>query len=266
MNKTVVITGAASGMGRELSLQYAELGYSLALADVDESGLNNLKASLEKIGANKVFVSAVDVSNETQMKTFSEQVEEQFSSVNVVINNAGIARMGTFEGASLDAFRSVIDINFWGVVYGSRFFLPALKRTSGSLVNISSLFGLIGVPGQAAYCASKFAVRGFTESLRQEVKDSGVHVACVHPGGIRTNIARSAVFDEEADTREETIEKIESQALVMPASKAAEIIRRGIAARKKRILIGKDAKFLDLIVRLLPVRYQQVFERMAPAE
>ncbi|MAZ88551.1 MAG: short chain dehydrogenase [Cellvibrionaceae bacterium] len=266
MNETVVITGAASGMGRELALQYAELGYNLALADVDESGLQDLKKSLEESGANRVFVSALDVSNESEMKEFSEQVSEQFSNIQVVINNAGITRMGTFEGASLDAFRSIMDINFWGVVYGSRFFLPALKRTSGSLVNISSLFGLIGVPGQAAYCASKFAVRGFTESLRQEVKDSDVHVACVHPGGIRTNIARSAVFDEEAGTREEAIERIESQALVMPASKAAEIIRRGIAARKKRILIGKDAKFLDLIARLLPVRYQRVFERMVPAE
>ncbi len=266
MHETVVITGAASGMGRELSLQYAELGYSLALADVDESGLNELKARLEKIGASSVFVAALDVSNEAQMEAFSEQVGEQFSNITIVINNAGITRMGTFEGASLAAFRSIMDINFWGVVYGSRFFLPALKRTSGSLVNISSLFGLIGVPGQAAYCASKFAVRGFTESLRQEVKDSGVHVACVHPGGIRTNIARSAVFDEEADSRQKTVERIESQALVMPASQAAEIIRRGIAERKKRILIGKDAKFLDLIARLLPVRYQRVFERMVPAE
>jgi len=264
--KVVVITGAASGMGKELALQYAAQGYSLALADLSIDSLMPVKQEAERLGAAEIVCEAVDVASESQVNQFAERVSSTFDRVDVVINNAGITRMGTFEGSSPEAFRQIIDVNFWGVVYGSRAFLPALKKSAGTLTNISSLFGLIGVPGQTAYCASKFAVRGFTESLRQEVQEFGVHVACVHPGGIRTNIARNAVFDEQNDTREQAIERIESKALVMPASKAAGIIRNGIAKRKSRILIGRDAKTLDYIARLFPVFYTRLLSKFMSTE
>lgn len=265
-SKVVVITGAASGMGKELAHQYAEQGYALALADLSIESLISVQQEAERLGAAEVMCQVVDVANESQVNQFADDVSAKFSRVDVAINNAGITRMGTFEGSSPEAFRQIIDVNFWGVVYGSRAFLPALKKTAGTLTNISSLFGLIGVPGQTAYCASKFAVRGFTESLRQEVQEFGVHVACVHPGGISTNIARNAVFDENSDSREETLERIESKSLVMPASKAAGIIRNGIDRRKDRILIGRDAKTLDYVARLFPSFYSKLLSKFMPAE
>ncbi len=263
-SQNVVITGAASGMGRELALQYAQSGCRLALADLNADDLVAVKQEALALGALEVMCESVNVAKESQVNEFAQRAIAEFSDIDVVINNAGITRMGTFEGSSLEAFGQIMDVNFWGVVFGSRAFLPALKKSQGTLTNISSLFGLIGVPGQTAYCASKFAVRGFTESLRQEVAESGVHVACVHPGGIRTNIARNAVFDEDSETRAETIDEIEKNALVMPASKAAGIIRRGIASRKDRILIGRDAKALDYIVRLFPVKYQCFLAKFLP--
>ncbi len=263
-SQTVVITGAASGMGRELALHYAPSGCRLALADLNVDELAEVKREALRLGALEVLCDSVDVANESQVVAFAQRVGIAFTDIDIVINNAGITRMGSFEGSSQEAFGQIMNVNFWGVVFGSRAFLPALKKSQGTLVNISSLFGLIGVPGQAAYCASKFAVRGFTESLRQEVASSGVHVACVHPGGIRTNIARNAVFDEESENRDEAIEELEKKALVMPASKAAAIIRGGIAQRKSRILIGRDAKTLDYIVRLFPVKYQCLLARFLP--
>ncbi|MGH1374287.1 MAG: SDR family NAD(P)-dependent oxidoreductase [Cellvibrionaceae bacterium] len=263
-SQSVVITGAASGMGRELALQYADRGSRLALADLNAEDLNEVKTEALARGALEVICESVDVASEKQINDFSQAVIAAFPDIDIVINNAGITRMGTFAGSSQQAFEQIMNVNFWGVVFGSRAFLPALKKSRGSLTNISSLFGLIGVPGQSAYCASKFAVRGFTESLRQEVAEFDVHVACVHPGGIRTNIARNAVFDEESESRDETIDEIEKNALIMPASKAAEIIRGGISARRDRILIGRDAKTLDYIVRLFPVRYQGFLARFLP--
>lgn len=263
-NKVVVITGAASGMGRELALQYAKMGCRLALADLSADSLDSVASEAENLGAAGVFKAMVNIADEAEVNQFSKAVLSHFSGVDIVLNNAGIAAMGDFDDTSPEVFKQVIDVNFWGVVYGSRAFLPALKASSGSLVNISSLFGLIGVPGQVSYCASKFAVRGFTESLRQEVEPDGVHVACVHPGGVRTSIARNAIAQAPGQQQQDDIDEIEAKALTMPASRAAEIIRRGVERRRARILIGRDAKTLDFIVRLLPVLYSRAIALFMP--
>src|SRR4029077_15543496 len=187
-----VVTGAGSGIGRALAQQLAAAGSALALADVDESGLLQ---TVESLGAKNAAITShvVGVADETSIRTFAEDVGRRHGRVTLLINNAGVALEGTFEEISLDDFRWLMNINFWGTVYGVKHFLPMLKREQRAhIVNISSVFGLIAPPGQPAYSASKFAVRGFTECLRHELAGTPVHVSCVHPGGIRTAIAHRA--------------------------------------------------------------------------
>ncbi|TQV81214.1 SDR family NAD(P)-dependent oxidoreductase [Exilibacterium tricleocarpae] len=257
-DKTWVITGAGSGLGRELLLQVAAAGDNVAAADIDRESLQAAAEQARRSGSGEIETYRLDVASEADINEFARRVLERFDTVDVVINNAGITRVGEFTHSCPDGFKTVMDINFWGVVHGSRAFLPALLQSRGSLVNISSVFGLIGVPRQSAYCASKFAVRGFTESLRQELYASGVHVAAVHPGGIRTAIARSAVFDQGADSKDETVARLEKDALKMPADKAAAIILKGIARRSPRILIGGDARLIAGVQRLFPKAYPRV--------
>ncbi|MBB2495265.1 SDR family oxidoreductase [Aquipseudomonas ullengensis] len=261
-NKRVVITGAGSGIGRELALQFAAKGCQLALADVNSAGLDATVTLARAEGASQIISAAVNVADEAQFNDFAQSVNAQLGGVDVVINNAGITRFGEFASTSAEAFRSVLDVNFWGVVHGSRAFLPALRSSRGSLVNISSLFGLIGVAGQAHYCASKFAVRGFTESLRQELKEDGVHVACVHPGGVRTGIASNATFDQAVDNPADVVRNLEEKALKLAPSEAARIIIDGIERRRERILVGGDAKFVDLLQRLFPRAYADIVQRV----
>lgn len=261
-SKNVVITGAGSGIGRELALQLAARGNALALADLDPQSLDETLIQARLVGAGPLLGQALDVSDEAQVRDFATQVTASFGTVDVLINNAGITRFGDFASTSAEAFRKVLDVNFWGVVHGSRAFLPALRASRGSLVNISSLFGLIGVAGQAHYCASKFAVRGFSEALRQELKADGVHVACVHPGGVRTRIARSASFDQAVDDQEALISRLEKNTLKLPADEAARIIIEGIRLRRERILVGRDAKFVDLLQRLLPCAHTELIHRL----
>lgn len=261
-NKCAVITGAGSGIGRELALQLAARGARLALADIDAQGLGETLSQARLLGAGQQLGQTLDVSDEAQVNAFAEQVQRELGGVDVLINNAGVTRFGDFASTSPAAFRQVLDINFWGVVHGSRAFLPALRASRGSLVNISSLFGLIGVAGQAHYCASKFAVRGFTESLRQELKADGVHVACVHPGGVRTRIARSALFDQAVDDPQALVERLERNTLKLPAETAARLILEGIRQRRERILIGNDAKLADLLQRLLPRAHSELIHRL----
>ena len=261
-NKCAVITGAGSGIGRELALQLAARGARLALADIDAQGLGETLNQARLLGAGQQLGQTLDVSDEAQVNAFAEQVQRELGGVDVLINNAGVTRFGDFASTSPAAFRQVLDINFWGVVHGSRAFLPALRASRGSLVNISSLFGLIGVAGQAHYCASKFAVRGFTESLRQELKADGVHVACVHPGGVRTRIARSALFDQAVDDPQALVERLERNTLKLPAETAARLILEGIRQRRERILIGNDAKLADLLQRLLPRAHSELIHRL----
>src|SRR5713226_5186342 len=206
-----VVTGAGSGIGRALAQQLAAAGSALALADIDEAGLLQTAQSLEKKNA-LVTPHVVDVADEAGVRSFAEEVSKRHGRVTLLINNAGIALHGNFDEVSLDDFRLLMNINFLGTVYGVKFFLPVLKREKrAQIVNISSVFGMIAPAGQCAYAASKFAVRGFTEALRHELEGSNVGVSCVHPGGIRTPIARRSRIGAAASAskREENIARFE---------------------------------------------------------
>jgi short-subunit dehydrogenase len=252
--KVAAITGAASGIGRALAVELARCGYALALADRDERG-------------TKVTTHAVDVAQRAQVDAFAAAVTAAHGRVDVVINNAGVSVSGDVTELAIDEIEWLMSINFWGVVYGVKAFLPELQRTPGSsLVNISSVFGLVAPPGQSAYAASKFAVRGFSESLREELRGS-VHVLTVHPGGVRTNIANStriaAAADQEMHRRRAAwfTEKM----LTQPPEKAARLIVRGILRRQDRVLIGRDARRIDIISRVFgPLGTRLMLARKPP--
>ena len=251
-----VVTGAGSGMGRCLAQQLAAMGSSLALADVSEKGLQETTALLS--GAKgKVTRHIVNVAEEAQVKGFAEEVQAQHGRATLVFNNAGVALLGHFDEISLQDFRWLMDINFWGVVYGVTYFLPLLKREKRAhIVNTSSLLGFFGAAGQSAYCASKFAVRGFTESLHHELLGTGVGVTCVHPGFVRTSIAERAKMGERANAglREESLTRFQKVARTN-AEHAATKILRGVGRGKMRVLIGPDAYFVDIWQRLKPASY-----------
>ncbi len=253
------VTGAASGIGRELALELARRGCDLALADRDEAGLQSLAAEIGRDPARKVSVHCVDVSEPSQIQDFAAAAIAAHPSLNILINNAGVALLGTFAEVGQDQMERLINVNFWGVVHGTRAFLPHLSnQRAAHIVNLSSIFGLIAPPGQTAYCAAKFAVRGFSESLRHELQmaNSPVRLSVVHPGGVATNIARNSPSGRGTDNacRAETIDRFEAMAKTAPA-KAARIIIEGIENNKLRILIGKDARFIDLLQRFRPVNY-----------
>jgi len=255
--KCVVITGAGSGIGRALAQHLAARGARLALSDVDLAGLAETVASL---GTAEVHSDPLDVRDRAAMARYATSVAEQFGGVDVLINNAGVALTGSVLDLSYADLEWVLDIDFWGVVNGTKEFLPHLIASGdGHLVNISSLFGLLAVPGQSAYNAAKFAVRGFTESLRQEllVGRVPVQVSCVHPGGIKTAIARNARVAEGED-QAALADYFDRKLAKTSAERAAEIIVAGMLAGKPRILVGADAKALDLLVRLLGSRYQAI--------
>jgi NAD(P)-dependent dehydrogenase (short-subunit alcohol dehydrogenase family) len=251
-----VITGAGSGMGRCLAQQLAASGASLALADVNEKGLDETVALLR--GAKgKVTRHVVNVAEEAQVKAFAEAVAEQHGRATVLFNNAGVALLGHLEEISLRDFHWLMDINFWGVVHGVTYFLPLLKREKRAhIVNTSSLLGFFGAAGQGAYCASKFAVRGYTESLHHELLGTNIGVTCVHPGFVRTAIAERAKLGERADgaLRQESLTRFQKVART-DANKAAAKILRGVEQRKARVLIGADAYFVDIWQRLKPASY-----------
>jgi NAD(P)-dependent dehydrogenase (short-subunit alcohol dehydrogenase family) len=251
-----VVTGAGSGIGRALARQLAAEGSALAIADVDEKGLEETASSLGKIAA-KVSAHVVDVADEARVKTFSEEVNAEHGRVTLLINNAGVALHGTFEELSLDDLRWLMGINFWGAVYGVSYFLPLLKRQPRAhIVNLSSVFGIVAPVGQSAYSASKFALRGFTEALRHELQGTSVGVSCVHPGGIQTAIARRARLgaNAQASGKEEGVSFFEKVAKTSPEAAAARILK-GVERREPRILIGMDAWQIDVIQRLRPGTY-----------
>lgn len=260
--KVAVVTGAASGIGRELAVLLAREGCDLAISDVNEEGLTATAEMVEKTG-RKVSTHLIDSSNRESMEAFPEEVINQHGRVNLVANNAGLTVVDNVLEGSIEDFESVMGVNFWGVVYGSKFFLPhLLKEDEGHIINISSVFGFMGVPSQAYYCSSKFAVRGFSDSLRLELVDTKVQVSCVHPGGIDTNIARSAVFRNipEGDSPEEFMDRFSKMARTSPA-KAAQVIVNGVKKDKRRILIGNDARLIDIVTRLFPVRYAGIMNK-----
>ena len=258
-NTIAVVTGAASGIGRALAVQLAQRGATVAIADVNESGLRETAAL---VGA-RCSTHVVDVSNEARVKEFVAEVVAAHGAAQLVINNAGVALYGTVAQLTTDEMAWLMGINFWGVIYGTKYFLPVLQQQRAAhLVNLSSVFGLIGFPGQSAYNASKFAVRGFTEALRHELEaeNSPVRVSCVHPGGINTNIARSARSAAAATLdRTAEIERFERLAPTSPDQAAARIIR-GVLRDEPRILIGSDAWLIDRLQRWLPVRYWRLFK------
>ena len=256
-----VVTGAASGIGRALAQRLSAAGSALALADIDEAGLLATAASVQHKKA--VTTHIVDVANEAAVRSFAEDVAKRHPRVTLLINNAGVALLGTFEEISLDDFRWLMDVNFWGVVYGVRYFLPILKRQPRAhIVNLSSVFGLVAPTGQSAYCASKFAVRGFTEALRHELEGSSVFVSCVHPGGIHTDIARHARLGANASAalRDDSIARFDRLTPNSPEM-AAERILKGVERREPRILIGSDARRIDILQRLRPATYWKSLAR-----
>jgi len=259
-DKVVVITGAGSGIGRALALDLAGKGALLALSDVNEEGLAETVVLAEKAGAPEVRSDRLDVADREAFAAYAEDVAAHFGRVNVVINNAGVALAGDFVDLDLKDIDWIIGINFWGVVHGSKFFLPHLIESGdGHLVNISSLFGLISMPGQSMYNASKYAVRGMTEAIREEMLIAGhdVGVTAVHPGGIKTAIARNARVSDKED-KAATAKLFDEKLATMTPEKAAAIIVKGIRKNQARVLVGLDAHALHTFGKLAGSRYQDV--------
>src|SRR3954451_19635832 len=259
--QTVVITGAGSGMGRALAQRLSGLGSPVAIFDANEDTLRETEASL----SGQVLARSLDVRDRQGQLAFAAEVAEWAPApIGAVFNNAGVALSQTVADASPEDDEWLISINFEGVVHGVRAFLPILlEQGSGAIVNTSSVFGLAGIPYQSAYCASKFAVRGFTESLRHELKGTGVRAITIHPGGVRTNIARNARVRAdprgEGRTAEQMAADFEAIALTTP-DKAAAIIHKGVDAGKARILVGPDAYVFDVLTRVAPTRYWRVLD------
>jgi NAD(P)-dependent dehydrogenase (short-subunit alcohol dehydrogenase family) len=260
-DKVVVITGAGSGIGRALAVHCAERGARLALSDLREPELADTRRLAEAKGA-RVFTRALDVSDSAAQHAFAEAVQEALGPADVLINNAGVSLSETVERMRPEDFAWVMDVNFWGVVHGTSAFLGQLKsRPEAHIVNLSSLFGLIGAPTQAAYNASKFAVRGYSESLRQELSSTPVRVTCVHPGGVRTNIVRFGKHYTSETGRPIDLERqaarFDRAARTSPEDAARQIIE-AVLQRSPRLLIGRDARVLDLVQRLLPAHYDKL--------
>lgn len=263
-NKVAAITGAGSGIGQAIAIALAKQGCNLALSDVNENGLANTVALLQAYPV-KVTRQVVDVAKREEMASWAKSVVDQHQQVNLIFNNAGVAIGSTAEGVTYEDLEWLIGINFWGVVYGTKEFLPYLKQSGdGHIINISSMFGLTAQPTQSAYNASKFAVRGFTEALRQEldIEKLGVSATCVHPGGIRTNIAKAARINNSVTSlgmdpakSQDAFDKI----LRTPAEEAAALILKAVQKNSRRLLIGADAKVVDILQRLMPQGYQKIF-------
>ncbi|MES0873741.1 SDR family NAD(P)-dependent oxidoreductase [Sinimarinibacterium thermocellulolyticum] len=264
-NKVAAITGAASGIGRALAIELARRGCHLSLSDVNTQALEQTAEAARAHGV-KVTTAALDVADRDAIYAWAEATRADHGPANLVFNNAGVALGASIEGASDEDLHWIMDINFWGVVHGTRAFLPQLRASGeGHVINISSVFGLVAVPSQGAYNATKFAVRGFTECLRQELELAGAPVSatCVHPGGIKTNIARAARYDSDSmraltgrdpDEAKARFEKL----FRTSAESAAKTILRGVERNARRVLIGADARVIDLAVRLMPTAYQRV--------
>lgn len=261
--QVAVITGAASGIGQALAFQLAKEGCHLALSDINEEALMAMKPFLQSFNQTITY-TPLDVSDKEAMYKYAYQVFSNHGQVDLLFNNAGVTSISNFAQMSDEDFEWVININFWGVVYGTRAFIPYLERSSaGHLINISSIFGLIGFPSQSAYNASKFAVRGFTEALSQELRiaRSKVIATCVHPGGIKTNITKGARFGILQDwmgDREQVIADFQNKMAHHTPEYAANKIILGVKRGKRRILIGSEAYLVDWTQRFLPVGYQRL--------
>ena len=261
--KVAVVTGAGSGIGQALAIELARSGASVAISDVDTEGLAVTEERLKSIGATYKS-DRLDVTERERFLLYADEVKDHFGKVNQIYNNAGIAFTGDIEVSPFKDIERIMDVDYWGVVNGTKAFLPHLIASGdGHVINISSIFGIIAIPGQAAYNSAKFAVRGFTEALRMEmaIAKHPVKVTTVHPGGIKTAIARNATAAEGLDQASlaATFDKL---ARTSPET-AAQVILDGVAKNKARVLIGLDAKFLDGWVRLTGSGYQRVLAALS---
>ena len=262
-DRVAAVTGAASGIGRALARELAGRGAHLALADLDEAGLAETAGLCAGSGV-KVSTTGLDVADRHAVFAWADQVMGEHGRVDLVVNNAGVALLAEVAAMAVDDLQWLMGVDFFGVVYGTKAFLPhLLARGEGHIVNVSSVFGLMSVPAQSAYNAAKFAVRGFTDSLRMEleVARSGVSCTTVHPGGIRTNIVRHARLDPDlvasAGGRKGMAERFDRVARTSPEAAAQQILA-AVERNQRRLLIGRDARFLDLVSRLPPGLYQRV--------
>lgn len=261
-NKVAAITGAGSGMGRSLAVLLAARGCHVALSDINETGLAETVKLLDGTGV-KVTSQKLDVADKAAVFAWADKVASDHGKVNLIFNNAGVALGSVVDGGGYDDLEWIMNINFWGVVHGTKAFLPYLKDSGdGHIINTSSLFGLMAVPSQSAYNASKFAVRGFTEALRQELEMQkvGVSATSVHPGGIKTNIAKAARMDDSVKKIGMSVNssaKFEKLFRTTADDAAAQMLR-AVEKNQRRLLIGNDAKVLDLMVRVFPSAYQKL--------
>ncbi|MBU5617395.1 SDR family NAD(P)-dependent oxidoreductase [Psychrobacter sp. TAE2020] len=273
-NHVAAITGAGSGIGRALAIHLAKMGCHVALADINAEALTQTQQLLTDYDI-QVTTIILDVADREAVEGWAQKVMVDYGKVNFIFNNAGVALYSTVEGSSISEIEWLMDINFWGVVYGTKAFLPLIKNSvkqskgstvteNGHIINISSLFGLTAQPSQSAYNASKFAVRGFSESLRQEldIQRCGVSATCIHPGGIKTNIANSArgnesIRDLGMGTSAKAISSF-NKLLKFDANEAAWVILQATAADQKRCLIGNDAKVIDVVQRIFPTHYATI--------
>lgn len=262
-NKVVALTGASSGIGRALAQQLAEQGCQLALADVNEQGLQETVATLPK--PTQVTTHIVDVSNKEQVYQWAEDVVQAHGGVDVIINNAGVASQGMIEDLNYDDFNWVFDIVFYGVLYGTKAFLPYLRqRPEGHVVNISSVNGFFPFPSNGPYNCAKHAVKALNQTLIQELRGSNIHITSVHPGGIKTNIVRNSrvVKPLSANLSKEQAAARFDKIAGTTAEKAASIIINGILKNKQRLLVGKDAYVLDLLTRTFPQSFSNLVGRV----
>ena len=262
-NKVAAITGAGSGMGQQLAVLLAKQGCHISISDVNEKGLAE---TVELVKGYDVRVTSkkVNVADREQVKAWAAETVQNHGSVNMIFNNAGVALAATVEGESYEELEWLMGINYWGVVYGTKEFLPYLKQSGeGHIINTSSIFGLTSQPTQSAYNSSKFAVRGFTESLRQEldIENCGVSALCVHPGGIRTNIANDARLSDSMKkigmNPEKSIKSF-NKLMRKPAVEASQEVLDAVLKNKRRLLMGGDAVTVDLMQRILPTGYQKI--------
>lgn len=265
--RVAAVTGAGSGMGRALAFALVARGCHVAVADIDDDALAETEQGCRAAAAAEQRVSRhrVDVADREQVERFAADVVATHGCVHLIFNNAGVSVTDTVEHMSYENFEWLMGINFWGVVYGSKAFLPHLRQVDEAhIVNTSSIFGTIAVPSQSAYNASKFAVRGFTDALRMELADTHIAVSCVQPGGVKTNIVKRSRYvptDNSAATREEMIARFD-QLAGLTAEQAAAQILRGVGRGKARILVGQDARLLALLERLAPLGYGKLLARL----
>lgn len=264
--KTAVITGAGSGIGRALALELARQNCRLALVERDGDALSQTQALVREAGA-RVSAHLVDVSHKKSMEELPEEVLTHHPAVDVVINNAGVAVADTFMRGRLEDFEWLMGVNFWGVVYGCKFFLPYLKaRPEALLANMSSVWGLVGVASSNYYCAAKHAVLGFSESLRLELANTNIQVSTILPGGVNTHIVRNTRFHHHVHglSHEQAVQRFAAGKILTPEA-AARIIIDGLIKGRARILVGRDAQLLDAVRRLFPTNYERVLKLLLPS-